>query len=189
MSRKASALVGRIRLRIVVARYLIGMALPVVLAISAGCGSANVSGGPTATTGRVTAAPTPGASTALVALPEPAPLQPFSSPLLGEGTWRPAGRLVGGHAVLFETVARSAGSNLEAGVAWMDTRLLRAQLYSGSASPGGSSVGVDRRHPTGRSQNIGGRIQRWVQVPGCRRGDTTRRGDWSTRFVRAPPRS
>jgi len=37
---------------------------------------------------------------------------------------------------VYETVLRPPGSNYEAGIAWMDPRLLRAQLYSGSVSPG-----------------------------------------------------
>ncbi len=37
---------------------------------------------------------------------------------------------------MFETFLRPPGSGLAAGVAWMDPRLLRAQLYSGSGSPG-----------------------------------------------------
>ena len=38
---------------------------------------------------------------------------------------------------MFETYLRPPGSSLEAGIAWMDPKLLRAELYSGSGSPGG----------------------------------------------------
>jgi len=43
---------------------------------------------------------------------------------------------VQGRAAVYETVLRPPGSSYEAGIAWMDPRLLRAQLYSGSMSPG-----------------------------------------------------
>jgi len=62
---------------------------------------------------------------------------PFSSPLPGEGVWHAAGRKVLGYSAIYETLIRPPGSSLEAGVAWLDMRLLRAQLYSGSLSPGG----------------------------------------------------
>ncbi len=73
----------------------------------------------------------------LVPLRAPAALAPFATPAVaGEGRWHQAGRLVRGHVAVFETVLRPPGSNYEAGIAWMDPRLLRAQLYSGSVSPG-----------------------------------------------------
>jgi hypothetical protein len=70
-------------------------------------------------------------------LPPPSPLKPFSSPAVaGEGLWHPAGRSVGGQVAIYETHLSPPGSSLVAGVAWMDTRVLRAALYSGSLSPG-----------------------------------------------------
>ena len=72
-----------------------------------------------------------------VPLPAPAPVVPFAAPLPGEGRWHAAGRLVRGHVAVYETTLRPPGSSYEAGLAWMDPRLLRAQLYSGSSSPGG----------------------------------------------------
>ena len=67
----------------------------------------------------------------------PVPLTPFSSPAVtGEGVWHPAGRAVQGQVAVYETLLRPPGSSLLAGVAWMDTRLLQASLYSGSVSPG-----------------------------------------------------
>jgi hypothetical protein len=71
-------------------------------------------------------------------LPAPAALAPFGSPApAGEGAWSPAGRAVGGvRAVYMTTLAPPSGTQ-RAGIAWMDTRLLAARLYSGSKSPGG----------------------------------------------------
>lgn len=69
-------------------------------------------------------------------LPEPPPLRPFAGPA-GQGVWHPAGRVVDGRFPIFETTLLPPGSSQPAGIAWMDTRLLRAQLYSGSESPGG----------------------------------------------------
>ncbi|MHB1923299.1 MAG: phosphodiester glycosidase family protein [Acidimicrobiales bacterium] len=71
-------------------------------------------------------------------LPAPAGLAPFVSPsAAGEGVWRPAGRFVLGRPALYETELRAPGSGSWAGLAWMDTRLLAARLYSGSdQSPG-----------------------------------------------------
>lgn len=72
-------------------------------------------------------------------LPTPKAVVPFqSTALAGEGVWRPAGRLVQGRPAVYTTSVRLPGtSNVEAGIAWMDTKLLRATLYSGSLSPGG----------------------------------------------------
>jgi hypothetical protein len=85
--------------------------------------------------------PTSAASTAgPVHLPPPAPMVPFASPAVpGEGQWSPAGRLVDGIPALYETTLRpdAVHTSYVAGVAWMDTRLLSATLYSGSQIPGG----------------------------------------------------
>jgi hypothetical protein len=82
----------------------------------------------------VTARP-PGLSAAT--LPPPAALIPFGSPAFaGEGTWHPAGRLVDGVPAIYETTLVPPGATRRAGIAWMDTRLLSARLYSGSMSPG-----------------------------------------------------
>ena len=70
-------------------------------------------------------------------LAPPAPLAPFGSSTPGQGTWQPAGRLVGGVPAVYETTLVPPGGSQPAGVAWMDTRLLSARLYSGSRSPGG----------------------------------------------------
>lgn len=73
----------------------------------------------------------------LVPLPPPAPLRPFAGSG-GQGVWHPAGRLVQGHPAVYETTLVPPGSSSAAGIAWMDPHLLRAQLYSGSSSPGGT---------------------------------------------------
>jgi hypothetical protein len=71
-------------------------------------------------------------------LSPPGPLVPFTGPhLVGEGTWRAAGRLVDGRPAVYETLLRPPGGALPVGIAWLDTSVLRATLYSGSESPGG----------------------------------------------------
>jgi hypothetical protein len=73
-------------------------------------------------------------------LPPPAPVQPFARPAIpGEGEWSLAGRLVGGIPAVYVTTLRpdAVHTSYVVGVAWMDTKLLRATLYSGSQIPGG----------------------------------------------------
>jgi hypothetical protein len=92
------------------------------------------------------AIPAPGASAssttvapAVAHLPAPAPIPPFTSPAVaGEGQWHPAGRLVHGIPAVYEAFMRpdAVHTSLVIGVAWMDTTLLRATLYSGSYVPG-----------------------------------------------------
>ena len=55
----------------------------------------------------------------------------------GEGEWRGVARPVGGVSAVYETSLVPPGGSEAAGVAWMDTHLLAATLYSGSLSPGG----------------------------------------------------
>jgi hypothetical protein len=64
---------------------------------------------------------------------------PAGSWLSGEGVWHPVGRRVSGHPSVYETWVRpdAVHTSLVIGVAWMDTKLLRATLYSGSTVPGG----------------------------------------------------
>src|ERR1700722_18968918 len=93
------------------------------------------------TTTRPSRAPTPGARQTGPPgspLPTPASLTPFGAPTVaGEGVWSPAGRMVGGVPAVYETTLVPPGGSQPAGIAWMDTRLLSALLYSGSKSPGG----------------------------------------------------
>ncbi len=75
-----------------------------------------------------------------VPLPAPAALAPFTSgPPAGQGFWHAAGRPVRGHPAVFQTRLVPPGGTRRqlAGIAWLDTRLLSARLYSGSISPGG----------------------------------------------------
>ncbi len=79
-------------------------------------------------------------STSVQYLPTPKPMVPFASPVLpGEGAWRPVGRRVDGIPAIYETTLRpdSVHTSYVAGVAWIDTKLLHASLYSGSSIPGG----------------------------------------------------
>jgi hypothetical protein len=63
---------------------------------------------------------------------------PLTSPApVGEGAWTPAGRQVSGIPAVYQTALVPPGGTQAAGIAWMDTRLLSARLYSGSKSPGG----------------------------------------------------
>ncbi len=96
--------------------------------------------GSTAATGsgsRGTASPT---TTLPPTLPSPLPLAPVASPPIpGEGQWKPAGRYVDGVPAIYETFMRpdSVHTSVVDGIAWMDTDLLSATLYSGTYIPGG----------------------------------------------------
>src|ERR1700676_52574 len=73
-------------------------------------------------------------------LTPPTPIAPIASPpVAGEGQWHPAGRLVHGLPAVYEAYLRpdTVHTSVVAGVAWMDTKLLSAALYSGSTIPGG----------------------------------------------------
>lgn len=73
-------------------------------------------------------------------LPPPAPISPIASPALqGEGQWKAVGRPVAGLPAVYETFLRpdTVHTSVVVGVAWMDTKLLQATLYSGSTIPGG----------------------------------------------------
>jgi hypothetical protein len=90
------------------------------------------------TTTSVTAASTPEHPNAPVALPAPESLIPWSTPApAGEGGWNAVGRRVNGTPAVYETMLVPPGGSQATGIAWMDTHLLSAQLYSGSKSPGG----------------------------------------------------
>jgi hypothetical protein len=73
-------------------------------------------------------------------LTPPTPIAPIASPpAAGEGQWHPAGRLVHGLPAVYEAYLRPdvVHTSVVVGVAWMDTKLLSATLYSGSIIPGG----------------------------------------------------
>ena len=78
-----------------------------------------------------------GRSHGLRPLPAPSPLAPFAPGVSGQGRWQPAGRTVAGRTAVYETTLVPPGGGTPAGIAWMDTHLLAARLYSGSQSPGG----------------------------------------------------
>jgi len=95
-------------------------------------------GSSTATPPATTGLPVPSFVVPLTLLPRPADLIPFRRPMTPtEGIWHPAGRRVEGTRAVYETSLIPPGGSQPAGIAWMDTSLLRARLYSGSESPGG----------------------------------------------------
>lgn len=79
-------------------------------------------------------------ATSVAQLPKPAPIVPFASPAIaGEGQWSAAGRTVNGVPAIYVTTLRpdAVHTSYVVSVAWMDTKLLIARLYSGSWIPGG----------------------------------------------------
>ena len=73
-------------------------------------------------------------------LPIPAAILPVATPAIpGEGQWHAAGRLVGGVPAVYEAFIRpdAVHTSVVTAVAWMDTELLSATLYSGTTMPGG----------------------------------------------------
>lgn len=80
-------------------------------------------------------------TSSVMPLPPPVALTPFAGTAsAGDGRWRPAGRFVHGVPAVYTTSLHLPGSRtVSAGIAWMDSRLLRARLYSGTLSPGGAN--------------------------------------------------
>lgn len=73
-------------------------------------------------------------------LPTPSAIAPFASPpARGEGQWHPVGRTIGGVPTMYEAFMRpdAVHTSVVTAVAWMDTKMLRTTLYSGSQIPGG----------------------------------------------------
>ena len=110
-----------------------------VATLASGCGGAARSGHhvtrsattPPRRAARVTTEPS-------TPLRKPANLTPFRGPrTAGQGIWRAAGRRVEGAPAVYETSLVPPAGSQPAGIAWMDTHLLAARLYSGSESPGG----------------------------------------------------
>jgi hypothetical protein len=102
-----------------------------------------------------TAIATAGAGPAHLA--PPAPIRPLASPPIpGEGQWSSTGRLVGGVPAVYETTLRpdAVHTSYVVGVAWMDTKLLKATLYSGSQIPGGGGYTHTAPVPTGASDRL-----------------------------------
>jgi hypothetical protein len=126
----------------------VAMAPAVLLVASCGGGTGSPAGSPppvrshgsstTTTASSTTTTTTLPPGEELHPLPAPAALAPFdATPAAGEGTWTPFGRPVGGVPAVYETDLVPPGGSAAAGIAWMDTKLLAARLYSGSKSPGG----------------------------------------------------
>ena len=118
-----------------------GTSVPGAARAKAAGGSGTISPRSPTTTSVTTPARTTSTSQAPktpVPLPTPARLIPLTSPApVGTGVWAAAGRTVSGVPVVYETTLVPPVGTQPAGIAWMDTRLLSAQLYSGSKSPGG----------------------------------------------------
>jgi len=75
----------------------------------------------------------------LVLAPPTNIVSPAKNPLAGEGVWHVAGRsTANGIPTVYEAFVRpdAVHTSYVVGVAWMDTNLLAAQLYSGSVIPG-----------------------------------------------------
>ena len=136
------------------ARRVAGVALCLVMLVGAGTALTACNAGkpavaaasPRTTTGRAAVGgrgasrvtSRGGAASVAGELPTPASLVPFSASASARtGMWRPAGRYVDGVPVVYETALVPPGGTQLAGIAWMDTALLSARLYSGSKSPGG----------------------------------------------------
>ena len=90
-------------------------------------------------------------------LPVPDAIVPIASPPLpGEGLWHPAGRVVDGVPTMYQAFLRPdpVHTSLVAGVAWMDTKLLKASLYSGSYIPGGGPWALTAPIGTGAAATV-----------------------------------
>ncbi|MDP9242698.1 MAG: phosphodiester glycosidase family protein [Actinomycetota bacterium] len=71
-------------------------------------------------------------------LPAPPAIRPIADhPLPQEGTWQPVGQQVGGVPTMYESFLRPdrLHTSLLAGVVWMDTSLLNAELIPGTQVP------------------------------------------------------
>ncbi len=74
-----------------------------------------------------------------VHLAAPAAIAPFvAAPTAGEGEWHPIGRTMDGIPTMYAAYLRpnAVNTSLVTGVAWMDTKLVSATLYAGTAIPG-----------------------------------------------------
>jgi len=92
------------------------------------------------------------------ALPPPANIvSPDPHPLPGEGVWHAAGRTTAnGIPTVYEAFVRpdALHTSYVVGVAWMDTNLLTAQLYSGSQIPGGGPYKFTAPVSAKRTENL-----------------------------------
>jgi hypothetical protein len=79
---------------------------------------------------------------------KPADIVPFvANPVPGEGVWRPTGRSMNGAVPVYTTFLRpdALHTGLVTGVAWMNSALLKAELFAGTSDPGG--VGWTNQSP------------------------------------------
>lgn len=123
------------------------LVVPVLLAclagVLAGCTASVAAGQPGSGTAATLNAPSRSPAPVRATSPKPPMRAPTAlaafagADLAGAGVWHPAGRLVGGFPAVYETTLVPPGGTAPAGLAWMDTKLLSARLYSGSLSPGG----------------------------------------------------
>jgi hypothetical protein len=119
------------------------LTVPVAMAVctaalaSCGAGLGRAAGSTPGGQGHASASAARHQAAASPALPAPAALAPLAGSAAGQGEWHPVGRTVRGYRVVYETRLLPPGGRKPAGLAWMDTRLLAARLYSGSISPGG----------------------------------------------------
>jgi len=90
---------------------------------------------------KVTAAPDTTPPTTQAPVDAPVPVQLLASPALsGEGQWQPTGRTgADGLPLLYTTFVRPdpVHTSLVTGLAWMDPKRVRLDLYSGYDQPGG----------------------------------------------------
>jgi len=110
-------------------------------------------------TNAFTGGTTPDVRPSSLALRTPSRLHsPAGTWIPGEGVWHPVGRLVDGVPAMFTTTVRpdAIHTSYVVGVAWMDPRLLRAQLYSGSYIPGGGPYHFSAPISTAASRTLDG---------------------------------
>src|SRR5258708_7225744 len=92
------------------------------------------------------AAPAPTPPTTQAPVDVPVPVQLLASPALpGEGQWQPTGRTgADGLPLLYTTFVRpdAIHTSLVTGLAWMDPKRVRLDLYSGYDQPGGKVWGL-----------------------------------------------
>jgi hypothetical protein len=114
----------------------------------------------------------------VTAPPEPAHLtpppnvQPFTNPLPGEGVWGPTGRTVQGVPGVYTTFMRPdpIHTSLVTGVAWMDTKLLRAVFVPGLQEPGGGPNPWGSQIPTNQRAGLVAAFNSGFKMNGSRGG-------------------
>jgi hypothetical protein len=106
-------------------------------------------------------------------LAAPAPIVPFvASPLPGEGQWHPIGRSIDGVPAMYAAFLRpnAVNTSLVTGVAWMDTTLLGATLYSGSIIPSPGAPWPQAPIPTAALSTLDAAFNSGFRMPDSRGG-------------------